>query len=294
MKNLIILILALLPIIGFSQKPPVKIEVIPITDHIAMLKGVGGNMAVFYGEEGVFLIDDEYSQNSFGIDSAINTLTEDPVRFIINTHWHGDHTGGNTYFSEQGAVIFAHENVRKRLSEDQFMAAFGREVPSADKSAWPILTFTSDLTLHLNGEDVSIFHVHSAHTDGDAMVYFANSNVLHMGDTYFQGKFPFIDISSGGSINGLIEAIEKALFIINDKTVLIPGHGVLSNRTELSDYLAMLVDLRSQVALTMEAELPFEQIEKMELYSKYDEQWGSGFIKGPKLISFIYESLSEE
>ena len=294
MKNLYWIIFTLFPIIGYSQNPPVKIEVVPITDQIAMLQGAGGNMAVFYGDEGVFLIDDEYTQNSLGIDSAINTLSENPVRFVVNTHWHGDHTGGNTFFSEQGAIVFAHENVRKRLSEDQFMSAFGREVSAADKSAWPILTFTSDLTLHLNGEDVSIFHVHNAHTDGDAMVFFVNSNVLHMGDTYFQGKFPFIDISSGGSIDGLIGAIEKALFITNDKTVLIPGHGVLSNRAELSEYLAMLLDLRSQVALTIEAGMTMEQIEKMELFVKYDDQWGGGFINGPKLINFIYESLPKE
>ena len=226
--------------IGFSQNKEVQIKVNKVTDNVYMLIGQGGNIAISVGEDGVFMIDDQYANLTPKILAAIQTVTDKPLKFLINTHWHGDHTGGNVNIQKEGAVIVAHENVRKRMSVEQFNKDRNSTTPASPKEALPVVTFSKDVSFHFNDEDIFIFHVHEAHTDGDAMVYFTKSNVLHMGDTYFQGKYPFIDLNSGGSTQGYIAAIKKALVLINEDTKIIPGHRNLSTKTELISYLEML------------------------------------------------------
>ncbi len=218
-----------------------------LSDKIYMLTGAGGNIGICVGEDGIFMIDDQFAPLSNKIKTAIKEISDQPIRFVINTHWHGDHTGGNENFGTSGAVIVAHENVRKRMSTEQFMQAFGRKVPPSPDKALPLITFPETINFHLNGEDIIAFHMHNAHTDGDAIIYFPNSNIIHMGDTFFKGRFPFIDISSGGSIEGIIAVCNKVLFLSDEQTKIIPGHGTLASKTELTNYRDMLMIVRDRV-----------------------------------------------
>jgi len=225
---------------------------------------------------------------------AIKAISGKDLKYLINTHWHGDHTGGNENFSNKGAVIVAHENVHKRMSTDQLMKAFSRTVKAAPEAARPVITFTKDLTMHLNGEKIFIFHVHNAHTDGDAMVYFTESNVLHMGDCYFAGRYPFIDLGSGGSIDGIIQAAEQAMMIVDDETKIIPGHGSLSNKEELTEYRDVLKTIRDRVKKAIDEGKTLEEIKAAKLSKEFDESWGGGFINADTLADFIYTDLTRE
>jgi glyoxylase-like metal-dependent hydrolase (beta-lactamase superfamily II) len=228
-----------------AQKKEVKIKVHKLTNNIYMLVGQGGNIGVFVGEDGVFMIDDQFAPLTPKILTAIKTITNKPVRYLINTHWHGDHTGGHLNMAKEGAIIVSHENVRKRMSMEKMIRKKKRK--GSPKKALPVITFTQDMMYHFNGDDVLISHIHDAHTDGDALVYFTNNNVLHMGDAYFQGAFPYIDISSGGSIDGYIAGVQKAILLSDNKTIIVPGHGKISNKSELKPYLLMLKTLRNRV-----------------------------------------------
>jgi glyoxylase-like metal-dependent hydrolase (beta-lactamase superfamily II) len=208
LPTLALLLVAAPPAAG-QDWDAVEIEAQEVADGVYMLTGRGGNLGLFVGEDGVFLIDDQYAPLTDKILAAIGQITTEPVRFVFNTHWHGDHTGGNENLGDAGALLVAHENVRARLSVDQLLERVGRPVseqPAAPEGAWPVVTFTEDVTFHLNGDELHAFHVEHAHTDGDAIVHFRNANVVHMGDTFFLGRFPFIDTATGGSIDGLIAA----------------------------------------------------------------------------------------
>ncbi len=272
----------------------VKIEVEKVSSNIAMLKGAGGNLGVSYGPDGVFVIDDQYAPMSKKISEAIKSLTKQPVKYVFNTHWHEDHTGGNEEMAKKGSVIVAHENVRKRMSTEQFIGLFQKKVPASPTDALPVITFDSEINFYLNGEDVEIFHVEHAHTDGDSIVYFKKSNILHMGDTYFNGNYPFIDVSSGGSVNGLIKAIEKALTIANNKTKIIPGHGALSHKKELISYLEMLKKSRDNIASMLKSNKSLDEIIKAQPNKSFDEGWGKGFIKPDVYISLLHSSLTKK
>ena len=275
-----------------QKKLPVEVKVEQVSESIYMLTGKGGNIGVSIGEDGVFMIDGQYADMSAKILAAIKGISDKELQYLINTHWHGDHTGGNENFSKEGAVLVAHENVRKRMSTEQLMKTFSRTVPASSKDAWPMITFTDDLTMHLNGETIHIFHVHNAHTDGDAMVYFTESNVLHMGDCYFKGRYPFIDLSSGGSIDGIIKAANEVLFLINDATKIIPGHGSLSNKKELIAYRDVLTTIRNRVKTTIDEGKTLEAIKATKLTEEYDAEWGTGFINAEKIVDFIYTDLT--
>ena len=215
---------------GFDQ---VVIQTQSLADGLHMLTGRGGNLVVSSGADGVFLVDDQFAPLSERILAAIAKISSQPLRFVVNTHWHGDHTGGNENMGRAGALIVAHDNVRRRMSADQFQAAFQRTVPAAPPAALPVITFGEDVTFHLNGGEVHVFHVARAHTDGDAIVHFRAGNSIHMGDTFFNGLYPFIDLDSGGSIDGVIAAVDRALPLMDKKTRVIPGHGPLSDRAGL-------------------------------------------------------------
>ena len=272
----------------------VEIKTIKVSDHIYMLEGSGGNIAVSVGPDGPLMVDSQYGPLSEKIRHAISKLSDGAIRILVNTHWHGDHTGGNENFGKSGAMIFAHENVRARMSEKQLMRAFSREIPPAPEIARPVVTFTDQMNIKCNGEYLMLLHVDSAHTDGDALIYFPQSDVIHMGDTYFNGRYPFIDLSSGGSIDGLISAVEKALFVINDDTKVIPGHGLLSNKTELESYRNVIRSLRNKVATMIGAGKSLEEIKAARPGTNSDSTYGSGFISPDRFLEIIYNSLTSD
>ncbi|MDQ3229953.1 MAG: MBL fold metallo-hydrolase, partial [Pseudomonadota bacterium] len=230
------LAIAAIPLLASAQQDFSKVEIktTALRDGTHMLTGAGGNIVASAGSDGVFIIDDQFAPLSDKIRAAVGKLSDKPLRFVVNTHWHGDHTGGNENLGKAGAVIVAHDNVRKRMSVEQLL--LGNKIPASPGAALPVVTFASDLNLHLNGDSVHVQHVAHAHTDGDALVKFERANVLHMGDVYFNGLYPFIDASSGGSIGGLLAAIDSGLALSDDNTIVVPGHGPVSNRSELAAY----------------------------------------------------------
>lgn len=242
----------------------VQIRTTDLGHGVYMLTGRGGNLGLSVGEDGVFVIDDQFAPLTGKILAAIREITPEPVRFVLNTHWHGDHTGGNENMGKAGALLVAHENVRERLSVDQVLQRVGRPVDTtaaAPPGALPVVTFTRDVTFHINGDDLHAFHVEHAHTDGDAIVHFRRANVVHMGDTFFRGRFPFLDTASGGSIDGLIAAVGRALAVMDGATKIIPGHGGLAGREDLREYRDRLKAVRDAVSELMEEGLGLEEVQ---------------------------------
>jgi cyclase len=291
----VVLTLALLGLAGGASAQQdfsnVEVRATPIRDGLYLLTGRGGNIVASAGDDGVFLVDDQYAPLTERILAALAEISDQPVRFVINTHWHGDHVGGNENLARAGAVIVAHENVRRRMSTEQFMAAFNTTVPASPAKALPVVTFTGAVSLHLNGDDVRVIHVANAHTDGDSLVHFERANVLHMGDVYFNGLYPFIDLGSGGGIHGMIAAIERGLELANDATVVVPGHGPLSNRAELAAYRDMLAGFRDRIAALKGEGKSLEEVIAARPTADFDERLGGAFISPERLIGFIYESL---
>lgn len=280
---------------AFSQDQDfdkVQINTVKLSGNVYMLLGSGGNMGVYAGDDGVFLVDDQFAPLTKKIKAAIGKISDKEIRFVINTHWHFDHVGGNENLGEMGSVIIAHENVRKRMSTDQFIEFFQKKVPASPEGALPIITFTRDLMFHLNGEDIHVFHVKNAHTDGDAIVYFRNSNVIHTGDIYFAGLYPFIDTSAHGSVNGVIDAAQNVLSIINDDTKVIPGHGPLSNRAELRAYVDMLISLRAKISKKISDGKSLEEIQRTKPTQEFDEKWGHGMLTPDQFVQILYKDLS--
>ena len=226
----------------------IEVSATPLRGSTFLLTGAGGNIVASVGADGVFLIDDQFAPLADKIRASLDGLGKGPVRFVMNTHWHGDHTGGNESFGRGGAVIVAHENVRKRMSSEQFIEAFGSKVAPSPDAALPVVTFADGVSLHFNGDAATAVHVAKAHTDGDALVKFTQANVLHMGDTFFHQAYPFIDVSSGGSIDGLISAIDIGISLCDADTIVIPGHGPRTDRGGLQAYRELLATARAAVA----------------------------------------------
>jgi len=266
----------------FSQNSEVTIETTKLSDNVYMLVGQGGNIGVSIGDDGVFIIDDQFEQLTPKILEAIRTLSDKPLQFLVNTHYHGDHTGGNENMAKQGIKIIAHENVRKRLVDGE-----------KPKDALPIITFNDRVNVHMNGEDVNVHHVEHAHTDGDAMLFFTKSNVLHTGDTYFHKRYPYIDVKSGGSIDGYIKAVKKGLTLINDDTKIIPGHGPVSNKEEYQSFLTMLETLRKNVQAEIENGKTEDEVAANAAITKeYDDLgYAWNFINSERIRRTIYQSL---
>lgn len=281
------------PVLGQTQAyDKVEIQTIKVADGIYMLMGKGGNIGASVGKDGVFLIDDQFAPLTEKIRAAIAKISDHPIRFVFNTHWHFDHVGGNENLGKLGSVIVAHENVRKRLSTDQMVEFFKKNVPATAAVGLPVITFTRDLTFHLNGETIEVFHVQNAHTDGDAVVYFKEANVVHTGDIYFAGIYPFIDTGAKGSVNGMIRSANKVLAMIDDKTQIIPGHGPLSNKREFKAYVEMLTQLKDAVGKAIAGGKSLEEIQKSRPSKQYDAEWGDGFLSPDKFIQILYTSLS--
>jgi len=292
-KKLLGLIASSLVMLSATQvqaQQEVVIETTDLGSGVYMLKGQGGNIGVIVGEDGVFMIDDQFAPLSDKIKAAIAEISDKPIKAVINTHWHGDHTGGNENFAKSGSVIVAHENVRKRMSTKQVMKAFGREVPASPKQALPVITFTEQLSFHINNDKLNVIHVPNAHTDGDAIIHFKNANVVHMGDTLFNGMYPFIDVGSGGSIQGFLQNLDNVINMSDANTQIIPGHGPMTNRAELSLYHAMLADIYNNYKNLKAQGKTLEEITEIGISKKYDEKFGQGFIKPDALLGFIHTS----
>ena len=292
MKRILAALATAVATAAFAQDfSKVEIQATKLTDTLYMLVGAGGNIGVSAGEDAVFVIDDQYAPLSEKITAAIAKLTPKPVKFIVNTHWHGDHTGGNENFGKAGALIVAHDNVRKRMSVEQFIEAFNMRTPPAPPVALPVVTFAQGVNFHLNGDEIRVMHVANAHTDGDAIVHFVKNDVIHMGDTYFNGMYPFIDSATGGSVEGTIAAVDKGLAMAGDATKIIPGHGPLSNKAELKAYRDMLAAISGRVKAAVAKGEKLENITAANLSSDYDERFGKGFIKGPKFVEMLAKDM---
>ena len=270
----------------------VEVKVERIAPGVAVLFGAGGNIGLSYGEDGNVLIDDQFAPLVPKIDAAVKSVDPDPVRFVINTHWHYDHTGGNEAYGKAGAVIVAHDNVRQRMSIESFSKRFNRTTPASPKAALPVVTFTQGVSFHLNGDRLQVIHVPYAHTDGDALVYWSNANVLHMGDTFFHKvTFPFIDRESGGSIDGMIRAAKRGLSLVRPGGKVIPGHGPLATPAELQAYHDMLVAARTSVAAGVRAGRTRAQVIASRPTLRFTEVATDGFIKPDDFVGGIYDEL---
>lgn len=282
-----------LPLVAAAQgeMPDVEIEARHVGGHVHALYGQGGNIGVSAGEDGVFLIDDQFAPLTDRILAALAEISDEPVRFVINTHWHGDHVGGNENLAGAGAVIVAHDNVRQRMSTEQFMEAFDRTVPASPPDALPVVTFNDTVTFHLNDDTITVTHVPAAHTDGDSIIHFENADVLHTGDVFFSSGYPFIDLGSGGSVQGMIAAVEQALSLAGEETRVIPGHGPLSDRAGLAAYHRMLNTITERVSQRMEAGESLEAIREAGVTAEFDERWDGAFIDADRFVGFVHRSL---
>jgi cyclase len=267
------------------DKVEIRTEKLSPTTYV--LFGAGGNIGVSVGEDSVFIIDDQFAPLTPKIQAAIKALTDKPVQFVLNTHWHGDHTGGNENFGKAGALIVAHENVRKRMSSEQMIEFMRSKVPAVPKAALPVVTFSQDVAFHLNGDEMFAFHVPKAHTDGDTIIHFRKSNVIHMGDTFFNGFYPFIDFSSGGTPDGLIACADRVLSIADDKTKIIPGHGPMSNKVELKVYRDMVATVWGRVSKLVKEGKKLDEILATKPTADYDERWGKGFIPPARFVEML-------
>ncbi len=267
----------------------VQIRTQRLTDNVYVLQGAGGNIGLAVGDDAVFVVDDQFAPLTPKILAAIAALTPRPVRFVVNTHWHFDHTGGNENMGKAGALLVAHENVRKRMSTEQFIEAINRREPPSPPGALPVVTFTESVTFHVNGDDLIVTHVPPAHTDGDAMVYFSKANVLHMGDLFVSAGLPFVDRSSGGSIHGVIGAAERALVLANGATKVIPGHGPVTDRARLEVWRAMLVALRDRMQKEVAAGRTIEEVLAAKITEPYAKDWPGGH---ERFVRALYQELA--
>jgi cyclase len=302
MKNLFwaapALILALVPVAGAQQQDfsKVEIKVTKVSGNIYMLEGAGGNIAASVGEDGIVIVDDQFAPLADKIQTALKDLkiTDKPVRFVINTHYHGDHTGGNVPFANSGSTVIAQDNVRKRL-ESGGTAGNGGSIkmdnPAAPKAALPIITFEHDVTVHLNGEDIRALHFPAGHTDGDAVIFFPKNNVVHMGDDFVRYGFPFIDVASGGSVQGMIAAMDKVSSELPSDVKVIPGHGALSNLDDVRAFVKMLKETSAAVQKAIDEHKTLNQMKQEKILEPW-KKWSGDFIDTDKFTETLYNSLT--
>jgi glyoxylase-like metal-dependent hydrolase (beta-lactamase superfamily II) len=280
---------------ALAQRDLSKVVLRPekVAEGVWMLTGAGGNIGVCAGTDGVFQVDAQYGPLVPRIRAIVDSLSGGrPVRFVLNTHYHGDHVDGDSAMAAAGAIIVAHGNVRRRMSVEQHNTAFDVTIPPAPAQALPVVTFEDSLDFHLAGQEIHVFHVPPAHTDGDAVVRMLPADVVHMGDLFFNGTYPVIDVSAGGSIGGMIRAVDRILPLIGSGTRVIPGHGPLGDRAALLRYRAMLVTVRDRVTPLVRQGRTLEQIQNLKVTADLDSTWGGGFMKPDRFLKVVYQDLS--
>ena len=279
---------------AFAQLNPAttQIRATEIRDGIYIFMGAGGNIGVSVGEDGVLIVDDQYAEMTAKIDAAIAEITDEPMRYVVNTHWHWDHTGGNENYGNAGKTIIAHDNTYSRMSEEQFVAAFNHTQPASPENALPVITFNDEATIHFNDLTINLIYVPNAHTDTDAFVHFVEANVIHSGDVYVNGSYPFIDSSTGGSLVGEIAAIEKLVSLIDDDTVVIPGHGALSNKANVVKTLSMLKGMKEIGQKAVADGLSLEAFLNTNPSATFDDDFAVREDAGRVFATRVYQDLT--
>ncbi len=278
--------------VASAQNPDsVRITTERLAPGMYVLFGEGGNIGLAVGPDAVFVVDDQFAPLTPKILAAIAAITDQPVRFLVNTHWHFDHSGGNEHMGQAGALLVAHDNVRRRMSTRQFIEFLKREELPSPAGALPVVTFNDVMTFHLNGGEITAIHLPAAHTDGDAAIYFRGSNVLHTGDVYVQYGFPFIDVSSGGSLDGMIRGADTMIGLINDSTKVIPGHGQIADRAALRAYRNRLATIRDRVRKLAAAGASLDRILASKPTREFDAEWSKGFVTGDDFVRVAYAGV---
>lgn len=272
-----------------GEAPSPAVETVTVAPGIHVLYGRGGNIGVSVGDDGVFLIDDQYAQVTDQVMQALAKLHPEPPRFVVNTHWHGDHTGGNENLAEKGSVIVAHDRVRARMSADQFSEFLQHATPASPPKSLPVITFSDNLSLHVNADELRGSYAPNAHTDGDVFIHFRKANVIHTGDVFFAGRYPFIDLDSGGSVDGLIAAVDRILEIANDQTRIIPGHGKLTDRANLAEYRKMLAVTSGRVRELVKSGKTLDEVLAARPNADYDDKLAWQFITAEMFLKTLYE-----
>lgn len=293
MKYFIPLLLAICGNTLFAQEnfDSVKVTAQKLSDHVYMLKGAGGNIGVLVGKDGTLMVDDQFAPLTNKINGAIKSIDPGEIRFLVNTHIHGDHSGGNENFKRIGATVIAQDNVFKRMSSEAVNSRTREVTPPRDKDAWPVVTFPNTMTLHLNDENIELVYFGPAHTDGDVAVWFKNANIFHLGDMFVTYGYPYIDYGGGGSINGFISSLDKVIGLMNDQTKVIPGHGEICTINDVKGVRNKLADIRDQVAAALKKGKKPEEITGMGITDKYEADWGKGFFKGKDFVLLVAEDL---
>jgi cyclase len=296
MKSLFALFALLVASPAWAQQDFSKVEIKAekLSDTVYMLTGAGGNIGLSIGEDAVFMVDDQFAPLTPRIQEAIAKLTPKPVKFLVNTHWHFDHTGGNENFGAAGALIVAHENVRKRMSSEGFIEFLGMKFKAEPRVALPTITFARDTVFNVNGDELHVMHVPNAHTDGDSIVHFRKSNVIHMGDTFFNKLYPFIDSSSDGSAAGVVAVADRVLKMAADDTKIIPGHGPLASKADLKAFRDMLATVSGRIQKQVKAGKTLAQVIDSKPTAEFDEVWGKGFLNPQRFTEMLYKGATKK
>ena len=292
MRNTFIITLLHLCLFANAQNyDTVKIIAVNVAENVYMLKGSGGNIGVLTGPDGTILVDDQFAPLSDKIKDAVKKINPVEIKYVINTHVHGDHSGGNENFKKQGAIIIAQQNVRERMTKETITNS--KTTPPRDKDAWPVITFDEQIDFHLNNEDIEVIHFGSGHTDGDAIIHFKKANAFHAGDLFVRYGYPYIDMTRGGGITGFIANLDKILSLLDENSKIIPGHGELATKADVKLFRDKLADIRDNVSKALKKGTKVEEITSLGITNKYDSEWG-GFVKGKDFVLFVATSLKAE
>jgi glyoxylase-like metal-dependent hydrolase (beta-lactamase superfamily II) len=295
-KNILIFVQVLLAMTAHAQQnfDDVRIEPVKLTDHIYMLKGSGGNIGVLTGPDGIIMIDDQYAPLAEKIKAAISKLDTGKITFLVNTHIHGDHSGGNENFKQSGVTIVAHSNVRGRMMAENDNEETGQKGPARSKEAWPVITFSTNVNFHMNNEDIEVVHFTAGHTDGDVIIHFVQSDIFHAGDSFVRYGYPYIDLRSGGSVEGFIANLDKLLAMMDNDSRVIPGHGEVASKTDVQALRDQLRDIYDQVAAALKEGTKMEDLAGLPIATKYDSILGMGNTKGRDFLLTVAESYLNE